>query len=264
MTGITAIVARLVRPERYGPVLLLLALTLLSGAVARPRLGGITAAVLSIGLWLAVCSAAQLTRRARRTGLVVGAAIVAVALTGAALEADGLRCVADLSLAGAVAVLAVIIGRSVARATAVTLSSVAALLCLYLLIGLFFAQLYIAVADVSDTAFASSIDPLGRFDLVYFSFVALTTVGFGDITPVVNLTQALSVTESVMGQIFLVTVVAAAVARLGQDKGDRELVRLRAGLRGDEVAVEEDHRGADERDGDDEDDGADGVDRRER
>ena len=211
----TGLIARLARAERYGPVLLLLALTLLAGAVMRASVGAALSALFAVALWTSVCSAARLPRRVRDTGLAAGAGIVVVAVLAAVLGSGRLRAAGDLLVALAVAALAVIIARSLAREGRVTLSTIAGLLCLYLLIGLFFAQLYLAVADVHDGAFATSLAGLERFDLTYFSFVALTTVGFGDITPAIHLTQALAMSEAVIGQIFLVTVVAAAVGRVG-------------------------------------------------
>jgi hypothetical protein len=46
---------------------------------------------------------------------------------------------------------------------------------------------------------------------LYFSFVALTTLGFGDLSPAVGLPQALTVIEALLGSIFLVTLVARLV-----------------------------------------------------
>jgi hypothetical protein len=46
---------------------------------------------------------------------------------------------------------------------------------------------------------------------VYFSFVALTTLGFGDLSPSVGLPQALTVLEALLGSIFLVTLVSRLV-----------------------------------------------------
>jgi len=50
---------------------------------------------------------------------------------------------------------------------------------------------------------------------VYFSFVTLATVGYGDYTAATNLGHTLSITEALLGQIYLVTVVATIVSRLG-------------------------------------------------
>ena len=215
MARLTGPLFRLAHAERYGPVLLLLALTLLSGAVAQPRIGAALSAGLAVALWLSVCSAGRLRPRVRDAGLLAGVGIVAVAVVGAALDSDAVRSAGDLMVAAAVLALAVIITRSLVREGSVTLSTISGLLCLYLLIGLFFAQLYVGIWGVDDGAFRASF-ALGRFDFTYFSFVALTTVGFGDITPAINVTKALAMSEAVLGQIFLVTVVAAAVARVNR------------------------------------------------
>ena len=50
-----------------------------------------------------------------------------------------------------------------------------------------------------------------RGEFLYFSFVALTTLGFGDLSPAVGLPQALTVIEALLGSIFLVTLVARLV-----------------------------------------------------
>ena len=54
---------------------------------------------------------------------------------------------------------------------------------------------------------------------IYFSLTSLTTVGFGDITPAMDLTKAFAATEAVLGQLFLVTVVARVVSLIGQQRG---------------------------------------------
>jgi hypothetical protein len=48
-------------------------------------------------------------------------------------------------------------------------------------------------------------------EYLYFSFVALTTLGFGDLSPSVGLPQALTALEALFGQVFLVTLVARLV-----------------------------------------------------
>jgi hypothetical protein len=51
---------------------------------------------------------------------------------------------------------------------------------------------------------------------LYFSFVTLATLGYGDYTPAGNLGHAFAVLEALMGQLYLVTVVAVVVTRLGR------------------------------------------------
>jgi hypothetical protein len=92
----------------------------------------------------------------------------------------------------------------------VTSETVLGALCVYVLIGLLYAFLYLAVADFRDNFFAQP-GPHEQSDYVYFSFVTLTTLGFGDLSPAHGLPQALTVSEALLGNIFLVTLVARLV-----------------------------------------------------
>ena len=62
-------------------------------------------------------------------------------------------------------------------------------------------------------------DDLGHYgDALYFSFVTITTLGYGDVSPVHALTQALSVYEVLAGVLVLVVAVATYIG--SPDKGD--------------------------------------------
>jgi Ion channel len=93
----------------------------------------------------------------------------------------------------------------------VTYETVLGALCAYVLVGLLFAFLYLAVAELRDGPFFAQAGPHQQSEYLYFSFVALTTLGFGDLSPAVGLPQALTVLEALLGQVFLVTLVARLV-----------------------------------------------------
>lgn len=93
----------------------------------------------------------------------------------------------------------------------VTHETVLGALCTYVLVGLLFAFLYLAVADLRNAEFFAQTGPHQQSEFVYFSFVTLTTLGFGDLSPAVGLPQALVALEALAGQIFLVTLVARLV-----------------------------------------------------
>ena len=93
----------------------------------------------------------------------------------------------------------------------VTFETVLGALCAYVLFGLLFAFLFLAIADLRDAPFFAQPGPHQQSEYVYFSFVALTTLGFGDLSPAVGLPQALTVLEALFGSIFLVTLVARLV-----------------------------------------------------
>jgi CDP-diglyceride synthetase len=84
---------------------------------------------------------------------------------------------------------------------------------LYLLIGLVWAFVYAVVDLFSPRSFAgrsdTSPDPA---DWVYFSFVTLTTVGYGDITPVSRVVRALSILEALVGQLYPAVIIARLVS----------------------------------------------------
>ena len=69
---------------------------------------------------------------------------------------------------------------------------------------------------------------------MYFSFITMASVGYGDLTPQGGPGRALAVTEGLLGQIYLVTAVAALVGNLGRTRTPRQ--------GGNEEALEEDER----------------------
>ena len=98
----------------------------------------------------------------------------------------------------------------------ITLDTVAGALAAYLQIGLFFGALYQLVAQLSSTPFFAGDPKVTGFDYFYFSFITITTTGYGDFTPATTVGQTMAVMEAVLGQMFLVTVVALVVSNLGQ------------------------------------------------
>jgi len=98
----------------------------------------------------------------------------------------------------------------------VTLRTVAGVLAIYLLAGMLFSFLYSVIgAFDADAVFAGQAHATAADDL-YFSFVTLATVGYGDLVPAADLTRTFAVAEMLFGQIYLVTVVALIVSNLGR------------------------------------------------
>ena len=101
------------------------------------------------------------------------------------------------------------------RQRRVTYETVLGALCTYVLLGLLFAFAYLALNELSGPFFTQP-GPHGQSEYLYFSFVTLTTLGFGDLSPDVGLPQALTVFEALTGQVFLVTMVARLVTLWGR------------------------------------------------
>jgi hypothetical protein len=81
---------------------------------------------------------------------------------------------------------------------------------IYLLIGIMWAGIYNIVEGVSPGSFSGTSETV---DLIYFSFVTLTTVGFGDVVPLSVLGKRLAVFEAAMGSIYMAVIIAMIVGR---------------------------------------------------
>ncbi len=143
-------------------------------------------------------------------GLSIGEAIAGMVDNAATRLANALLV--------ALAPTAIIIGvlRSLRARQAVTVEAVLGVLSVYVLIGMFFAALYGSIDHIGSTPFFAQHVQATVSQCLYFSFTTLTTVGYGDLTAASNLGHTLSVTEALVGQIYLVTVVSVLIANLGR------------------------------------------------
>jgi len=110
-------------------------------------------------------------------------------------------------------VTTVMIVRHLARIKRVNTELLAGAASIYLLIGLTFALAYSYVASVSPNAFSVNIQQAatGFETVLYFSFVTLTTLGYGDILPVSHVARTLAIFEAILGVMYLGVVVARLV-----------------------------------------------------
>ena len=80
---------------------------------------------------------------------------------------------------------------------------------------MFFSFLYGVIGAVDPDSLFVQLHDSDREDQLYFSFVTLCTVGYGDLTPAGGLARAFAVAEMLIGQIYLVTIVSLIVSNLG-------------------------------------------------
>jgi voltage-gated potassium channel Kch len=98
----------------------------------------------------------------------------------------------------------------------VDLNTVAASLSAYLLLGIIFTAAYRFIGIVDPPFF---VQPgTNGFTYEYFSYVTLTTVGYGDFTAANDAGRAAAIIEALFGQVFLVTIVALVVSNLGRTR----------------------------------------------
>jgi hypothetical protein len=92
--------------------------------------------------------------------------------------------------------------------------SVGGAICVYMLFGMLFMFLFGVLALLGHGPFFAQGTDGTRPIRLYFSYTTLATLGYGDYTPASNLGHALAVLEALIGQLYLVTVVAVVVTRL--------------------------------------------------
>ena len=92
----------------------------------------------------------------------------------------------------------------------ITNESILGALCVYLLGGIVFALIYAMMELCSPGSFG--IGTHGFQNFLYYSYVTMTTLGYGDITPLSPLAQSFAILEAIIGQFYIATVIARLVA----------------------------------------------------
>ena len=96
----------------------------------------------------------------------------------------------------------------------ITSNKIIGSLCIYLLIGIIWGLIYIFIALLFTKPFngiTQASEYAQMWDYFYYSFVTLTTLGYGDITPSMPITRSLAYLEAICGQFYLAILVASLV-----------------------------------------------------
>jgi hypothetical protein len=156
-------------------------------------------------------------------GAAIGAALVLTTLIQAVTGGvDGATVAVANAFLVALAPAAILIGvvRRMAATRAVTVEAVVGVLSVYLLLGMLFAFVYAAIDRIGSSPFFVQDVEATISQCQYFSFTTLATVGYGDLTARSNLGHTLANFEAILGQVYLVTVVALIVGNLGRRRRD--------------------------------------------
>lgn len=204
----------------YGLVLVMvllvvfLTIALPQDEVARFVLVLVDAATLLVAVWTS-----NARTRVREIALIIAVAAVIGAAFAVIVPRDATSSLRAITLV-LVACLPMVLTRGVVRtvrSNGVTLNAVAGVLTIYLVLALVFGVLYMLCDDLGDLPFfAGKPKDVVPGDFVYFAVTTQTTVGFGDFVPGTSVGRAFASAQAVIGQMYLVTVVAVVISHLGR------------------------------------------------
>jgi hypothetical protein len=219
-----SVIADLRTGDSYALVLVLLLASVFCTIVAPEDTWGrifrdtVLAVTVLVTYWTATARRSLFVPRVLVPGLVITFVVVG-AIEGSSTDAVAAAFSAVFTVGGIFLVVRDLFDRG-----KVDEQTVLGALSLYVLVGVFFASLYAFFAATGDGAFYTRGDDASTGEDLYFSLVALTTTGFGDLAPATSIGRALSSLELVLGQLYLVTIVtvivAAAMRRQPGRRGD--------------------------------------------
>ncbi len=141
------------------------------------------------------------------------AAVIAFVASIAVTVVGGNPAKGAVFIIGALLILTspIVVLSRILRHRQVTAETLLGAICVYILLGLVFSYADYAVQLIGGRFFAQP-GTQGAPAFVYYSFITMTTVGYGDLTPSVGLPRTMAVLEALTGQVFLVVLVARLVS----------------------------------------------------
>jgi Ion channel len=207
----------------YGFVLLLIlaTFTVTAAGPADTDWGRSVLVLMSSATLVAALWTSGLGRAAVLPSVVLAVLGITVAAVQLLSGGDTLAGVGGILNALLLVTTGVVIAVGVFDQRTVNQQSILGAICIYVLIGLLFTFVYGAAAYLgSGDFFAQGTDGTPSLRL-YFSYVTLATLGYGDYTAAGDLGHTLAIVEALLGQLYLVTVVALIVGRLHSARPER-------------------------------------------
>jgi len=211
-----------VSADSYGLVLLLVVVTyVVSVSVTETRAASIVLTVQLATVWLTLR-----TSHARRGVRIVADTVLglaAVAAVGSFFvhqpgnELGGIFAIC--SLLYLIAPFSIV--RDLILRAQIDIETLLGAITAYLLIGMFFAFAYKAAGEFGSVPFFGAAGHGTLTQDLFFSFVTMTTVGYGNLVPAANPGQTFAVLEAVTGQLFLVVAVGKIISGLQPRRGER-------------------------------------------
>ncbi|MEM9515244.1 MAG: potassium channel family protein [Actinomycetota bacterium] len=204
--------------ERFGRLLVIVTLSFIISAFSARWASTAVAllnGVLVVTAFRSTGLRGALPRRPLLFGLTLIAA-VAVVVRAVADEQSTSQAVASFLQAGVLCFVIIALLRAILRHQVVTVQTIIGAIAAYALIGLTFSWIFLGIDTLDDSQL--SLDPSMPETYPEFSFITLTTVGYGNQVPTATFSARIAVILAIIGQIFLATFVARLVSLYGRDR----------------------------------------------
>jgi hypothetical protein len=227
---------RVVRPKRgcqalLGILILLLVVFPVLQDMARPIL--LTCVVASVF----VAGVAIVETGPRRVRIAVGLAFLQLTFVGLSLLfADrslpyaGIVSLALATMTVLICYCIYCVMRYVLQSNRITRDQIYAGISVYLMLGFAFGCIYFLTSILLPGSFSVNVAALnnsGGTDLMYFSFVTLATLGYGDITPIARFARALTQLEALAGSLYMAVFMARLVSMAVSSPADIQVSEAR-------------------------------------
>ena len=195
--------------DRFGRLLAIIVLTFIVSGISQDWAISMSS-FLNLVLVVVAFRTTSLTVSVPRVGVLAAIAVTAVVISIVADNGSDFSAVSAFAQCALLTILVVAIQRAVLKHEQVTIQTIVGAIAAYALIGMAFSWLYLGMDSVDNTQF--SMAPTDSASYPEFSFVVLTTLGFGNQLPTASFSARFTVMEAMTGQIFLATFVARLVS----------------------------------------------------
>ena len=214
---------------RFHVLLAMLTLFILASPLPRLANNAALAKIAMIVVFVAMLASAVIAVcRTRRAVVIVATGVVLVVIlqiTNLSVESTAFAITRHALGLALLSYIILILLQHLFASTRVTPETICASLCVYLVLGILWSLVYVLIEKIAPGSFAlseseappasaeGSGDGFGTYSAVplYYSFVTLTTLGYGDVLPVKPMAQMVVVIEAIVGPVYLAVLVARLV-----------------------------------------------------
>lgn len=190
----------------------------------RSEIGWIMVSLITGITLIVALRSSGMVRRIRRFAEIFVAVVVIFAVVVSILDAAEFAQISSISGArpsgiwvGIAFLSPIVVLRRIFVQSSITKATIYGAVSVYLLLAVAFNYAFMSVDSLADGSFFVQGEQLTT-SFMYFSLTTITTLGYGDLAPASEVGRFLATSEALVGQVFLVTVVARLVSLMGTSR----------------------------------------------